>query len=144
MKQRDFHYLFVFCCFCFLYAFLLSFQCFSFKGTLSDLRQFLATESPLKMKKNDFLFKNLKISLKTYFVLKIFKYLDWLLRFVEKIQNWSYLWINSLMVYTVCFYCIPSWGLSKDIETKPQTSLPHIKLFKETKKDLVSNSAWLL
>ena len=26
-------------------------------------------------------------------------------------QNWAYLWINSLKFNTVCFYCIPSWGL---------------------------------
>ena len=35
-----------------------------------------------------------------------------------KNQNWAYLWINSLKFYTVCFYCMPSWGLSKYIETK--------------------------
>ena len=37
-----------------------------------------------------------------------------------KIQNWAYLWINSLKGYTVCFYCMPSSGLSKYIETKLQ------------------------
>ena len=35
-------------------------------------------------------------------------------------ENWEYLWMNSLKFYTVCFYCIPSWGLSKYIETKLQ------------------------
>ena len=25
--------------------------------------------------------------------------------------NWAYLWINSPNIYTVCFYCIPNWGL---------------------------------
>ena len=39
-----------------------------FKGTLSGLRQFLATESPLKMKKNVSYFTS-----KAPFVLKIFK-----------------------------------------------------------------------
>ena len=28
-------------------------------------------------------------------------------------KNWTYLWINSLELYTVCFHCMPSWGLSK-------------------------------
>ena len=32
--------------------------------------------------------------------------------------NWAYLWINSLKFYTVFFNRIPSWGLSKCIETK--------------------------
>ena len=35
-----------------------------------------------------------------------------------KNQNVAYLWINSLKLYTVCFYCIPSRGLSKYIKTK--------------------------
>ena len=33
-------------------------------------------------------------------------------------QNWAYLWINTLKFYIFCFYCLPSWGLSKMIETK--------------------------
>ena len=41
---------------------------------------------------------------------------------VLKNQEWTYLWIKSLKFYTVCSYSIPSWGLSKDIETKPQTT----------------------
>ena len=40
------------------------------KGALSGLRQFLATESPLKMMKNAFYFTS-----KALFVLKIFKFL---------------------------------------------------------------------
>ena len=40
------------------------------KGALSGLRQFLATESPLKMMKNVFYFNS-----KALFVLKIFKFL---------------------------------------------------------------------
>ena len=43
------------------------------KGALSGLRQFLATESPLKMMKNAFYFTS-----KPLFVLKIFKFLSWL------------------------------------------------------------------
>ena len=42
-----------------------------FKGTLAGLRQFLATESPLKMMKNAFYFTS-----KALFVLKIFKFLS--------------------------------------------------------------------
>ena len=41
-----------------------------FKGPLSDLRQFLATESPLKMMKNDFYF-----ILKPLFVLTFWSYI---------------------------------------------------------------------
>ena len=44
---------------------------FDFKGALSGLRQFLATESPLKMMKNAFYFTS-----KALFVLKIFKFLS--------------------------------------------------------------------
>ena len=43
------------------------------KGALYGLRQFLATEGPLKMMKNVFHF-----TLKALFVLKIFKFLSWL------------------------------------------------------------------
>ena len=42
-----------------------------FKGTLSDLRQFLTNEIPLKMMKNAFYF-----TLKALFILKIFKILS--------------------------------------------------------------------
>ena len=35
-----------------------------------------------------------------------------------KNQNWAYLWINIIKFYIFCFYCFPSWGLSKVIETK--------------------------
>ena len=44
-----------------------------FNGALSGLKQFLATESPLKMMKNAYWF-----TWKTLFVLKIFKFLSWL------------------------------------------------------------------
>ena len=43
----------------------------SLKGALSGLRQFLATESPLKTMKNTFYFTS-----KALFVLKIFKFLS--------------------------------------------------------------------
>ena len=42
----------------------------NFKGTLSDLRQFLATESPVEMMKNAFYF-----FLKALFLLELFKLL---------------------------------------------------------------------
>ena len=41
------------------------------KGALSDLRQYLANKNPLKMMKNAFYF-----TLKSLFVLKIFKFLS--------------------------------------------------------------------
>ena len=44
-----------------------------FKGALSGLRQFLATENPLKTVKNAFHFTS-----KALFVLKIFNFLSWL------------------------------------------------------------------
>ena len=50
-----------------------------FKGTLPDLRQFLATESPLEMMKNTFYFTSKPLS-----VLKIFKVLSWLFGHVSK------------------------------------------------------------
>ena len=39
-----------------------------------------------------------------------------------KNYNWAYLWISSLKFHTVCFYCVPSWGLLKYIESKLQTT----------------------
>ena len=43
-----------------------------------------------------------------------------------KAQNWAHLLINSLKFYTVCFYCMPSWGLLKYIKTKLQTTCIYI------------------
>ena len=50
-----------------------------FKGALQGLRQFLATESLLKMMKNAFYF-----TLKALFVLKIIKFLSWIFAHVGK------------------------------------------------------------
>ena len=50
-----------------------------FQGALSSLRQFLITESPLKMMKNASYFTS-----KALFVLKIFKFLSWLFGQVAK------------------------------------------------------------
>ena len=33
-----------------------------------------------------------------------------------------YLWINGLKFYTVCFYFMANWELSKNIETKLQNT----------------------
>ena len=47
---------------------------YGFRAALSDLRQFLAIETPLRMMNTAFYF-----TLKSLFVLKIFKFLSWLL-----------------------------------------------------------------
>ena len=49
------------------------------KDALEGLRQILTAQSPLKMMKNAFYF-----TLKSHFVLKIFKYLSWVFGHVEK------------------------------------------------------------
>ena len=48
-------------------------------STLPGLRQFLVTESPLKMMKNAFYFTS-----KALFILKIFKFLSWLFGLISK------------------------------------------------------------
>ena len=60
-----FHYEVIFC-----YSKLFE-SAFNFQGALLGLRQFLATESPLKMMENAFYFTS-----NTLFVLKIFKFLS--------------------------------------------------------------------
>ena len=52
---------------------------FNFKGALSGMRQFLATESALKMMKNTFYF-----TLKALFVPQIFKFLSCIFGHVAK------------------------------------------------------------
>ena len=37
---------------------------------------------------------------------------------MKLVQTLSNLWISNLQFYAVYFYCVPSWGLSKYIETK--------------------------
>ena len=56
---------------------------YSLQRALSGLRQFLVTESPLK------LIKNAYFTLKSLFVLKIFKFLSWLFDQVEKRLDWK-------------------------------------------------------
>ena len=55
-----------------------------FKGAPSGLRQFLATESPLKIMKNVFYF-----TLKAFFVPKIFKFLSWFFGHVVKLLDYK-------------------------------------------------------
>ena len=60
------------------------------------------------------------------------------------------LWINILMFYIFCFYYLPSWRLSKVIETKLQTTcFNSYKAFLKNKKSSgtsfpASFSAWFL
>ena len=47
----------------------------------------------------------------------------------QKDQNWGNLWIYSLTFHLVCFYCMPSSGLSKYVETKLQTACFYLKSY---------------
>ena len=66
-----------------------------------------------------------------------------------KNQNWANLCVNSLKFYSVCFYCMLSWGLSKYIEIncKPLTFTSHKAFLKNKKRSgtslPASFSAWL-
>ena len=66
-----------------------------------------------------------------------------------KNQNWA-LWINSVKIYTVYFYCTSSWGLSKYIKTKMQSNCFYLikSFFKKQKRSGTSLpdsfSAWFL
>ena len=42
--------------------------------------------------------------------------------FPDAFLEYQNLWINSLRFSVVSLYCMPSWGLSKDTETKLQTT----------------------
>ena len=54
-----------------------------------------------------------------------------------KNQTWIYLWISSLTFSTVCFYCMPSWGLPTYIETKMLTTcFTSYKTLLKTKRGL--------
>ena len=82
-----------------------------FKGALSCPRQFLATESPLKMMENAFYF-----TLKALFVLKRFKFLCWLFGQVEKrldlkdkvnFKNYITTWeTNNWNAHVYCIYLL--------------------------------------
>ena len=58
--------------------------------------------------------------------------------------NWSYLWINSLKFYKVCFYCMPSWQLLKYIETKLETYCFNLIWSFSKKRDLELVSLYLI
>ena len=53
----------------------------------------------------------------------------------SKHQKWAFLFINILKVYRAFSYCMPSWGLSKDIENKLQTACFYLiwSFFKKTR-----------
>ena len=57
----------------------------------------------------------------------------------SKKSKWAYLWINCLKFYTVCFYCMPSWGLGKGIEAKFQVTCFYIWSFKKKQQKEVWN-----
>ena len=61
------------------YSFVSIFVTFCINCALSGLRQFLASENPLKMMENGFYF-----TLEVIFVLKMFKFLSWFFDHVEK------------------------------------------------------------
>ena len=53
-------------------------------------------------------------------------------------KNWAYYWINILKFYTVCYYCMPNWLLTKHIKTKLLTSCFYFipSFFKKIKRGL--------
>ena len=66
-----------------------------------------------------------------------------------KNRIWAYIWINILKFYIFYSYCLPSWGLSKVIETKFQTTCFYLKAFLKNKKRSgtslhTSQSVWYL
>ena len=69
---------------------------------------------------------------------------------ILKNWNWAYLCVNSLKYYRICSYCMPSWGLSKYIETKLKTICFYlIESFLKNKKRSVTSlpalfSTWFL
>ena len=71
------------------------------EGAISGLRQFLATESPLKMMKSALYF-----TLKALFVLKIFKFLSWLFGHLAKR-------IDKKDWFNLKFYDVTAWLTNK-------------------------------
>ena len=101
---------------------------YGFRAALSDLRQFLAIETPLRMMKNAFYF-----TLKSLFVLKIFKFLSWLLviyknglirkiSLIVKIFNL----VNKQLHY---IYCPVSQERQLDYDIWPVNRIQHEKHF---------------
>ena len=59
--------------------------------------------------------------------------------------NWAYSWINSLKFYTVFFYCMTSWGLSKFVQLAFTFCKSFLKNKNSSRTSLPSSfSAWLL
>ena len=89
-----------------------------FKGTLSGLRQFLASESPLKMMKSAFYFTS-----KALFILKIFKFLPWRSghvgkRFDKKDKvNFKFYHVTAWLT-TIVIHMLPNIWRSKGNQTK--------------------------
>ena len=88
-----------------------------FKDALSGLRQFLATESPLKMMKNAFYF-----IIKALFVLKIFKFLSWLFDHVSKQLGYghkvNFKFYDVTAWLTMIIYILPNISRCKDNKTR--------------------------
>ena len=62
-----------------------------------------------------------------------------------KNENWAYLWTNYIKFFTVCFCCMPNWGLSKYIKTNLQTTcLYHILSFFKKQKEVWNQSPCLI
>ena len=80
------------------------------KSALSCLRQFLATEKRLKMTKNAFYF-----TLKSFFVLKIFKFLSSIFGYLEK-------QVDQKDKVNVKFYDVITWETDIAIHTLPSIS----------------------
>ena len=90
---------------------------FDIKDTLSGLRQFLATKSPLKTMKNAFYFV-----LKPLFVLKILRFLSWLFGHVEKHLIRKIRLISKFMTsqpgkQTIAMHLLPNISRSKGNQT---------------------------
>ena len=83
-----------------------------FKGALSGVRQFLATESPLKIMKNGFYFTSKRI-----FALRIFKFLPWLFgHFLKRLDkkdkvNFKFCDVTAWLTNS----CNTHWRISREI-----------------------------
>ena len=90
----------------------------NFKGALSSLKQFLAIESPLKMKKNAFY-----LTSKALFVLKIFEFSPWLFSHVAKQLakkdrvSFKFYDIRESGKQTILIYILPNILRSKGNQT---------------------------
>ena len=109
-----------------------------FKGALSDMRQFLATESPSHMIKNAFHF-----TLKVIFVLKISKFLIWLfghvpanIRLDEDVFKTS--WSRRI-------YSPDSYVFRRRLQDVSKTSSRHLqdvfKMFRKRLQDVFKTSS---